>query len=453
MKTDGRHQRIKSHSGASPAPLLSLMPLAAFLIVGFTGTQPLSPMTRHVLTEGSELSRQIVYGAIYLWALSLVLRHWSEQKELLRASLLPLLFILCCFISFLWSQFPFKVIKDTMHLLGMLFVVVVAVPTIRQDSSRFPALIFYVTTAIVTISLMTIYLYPEGSIVSLPNQRWRGVTSHPNSLGLAATLCLASSLIQLPGRRTLQRAILLIPTISSSIICLLASDSKTSLIIAWVIPFVFSLYLLSRLDASSYPKLLLIIHVLFVTSVIFHFAYLFFPDSLEYKKILSSLGRTENLTGRKYLWDMGWRAFGNNPIFGCGFDGLLSAQKQFFQHDLLFAQLHNGYLELLVKTGVIGTVLTSTLLISYIRALFREKSVSPEVFCFILFLFVATLLHNFSESSIFSPNNALFSLFLCSYLVIYPIKGNGLREPSASQNASSLDTPNSGPLQKPLLYL
>ena len=82
-------------------------------------------------------------------------------------------------------------------------------------------------------------------------------------------------------------------------------------------------------------------------------------------------------TSRWFLWDAGFKLFKQNPVFGIGkgnlYDGIIAVTgRENFnsQFDgfvqIAFTDLHNGYLTLLVTTGVIGTLLFLIFLVRYI---------------------------------------------------------------------------------------
>lgn len=82
-------------------------------------------------------------------------------------------------------------------------------------------------------------------------------------------------------------------------------------------------------------------------------------------------------TSRWFLWDAGFKLFMQNPVFGIGkgnlYDGIIAVTgRENFnsQFDgfvqIAFTDLHNGYLTLLVTTGVIGTLLFLIFLVRYI---------------------------------------------------------------------------------------
>lgn len=84
------------------------------------------------------------------------------------------------------------------------------------------------------------------------------------------------------------------------------------------------------------------------------------------------------VTSRWFLWDAGFKVFKHNPIFGIGkgnlYDAIIAVtDRESFNSkydgfvQIAFTDLHNGYLTLLVTTGIIGTVLFIAFLARYIR--------------------------------------------------------------------------------------
>lgn len=86
-------------------------------------------------------------------------------------------------------------------------------------------------------------------------------------------------------------------------------------------------------------------------------------------------------TSRWFLWDAGFTLFKQNPVFGIGkgnlYDGIIAVTgRENFNSQfegfvqIAFTDLHNGYLTLLVTTGVIGTILFVVFLVRYIMMIF-----------------------------------------------------------------------------------
>ncbi len=115
-----------------------------------------------------------------------------------------------------------------------------------------------------------------------------------------------------------------------------------------------------------------------------------------------SIGR-ENYdisSGRITLFSQGIKLFLVNPILGIGRGNLVAYGEKFIDGGLIFSDLHNSYLTILVSYGLLGFI------ILFIFALFLSKSVCKYLFNSV----------HVSNSSVFSK---LFSALVayCAYAV------------------------------------
>ena len=81
------------------------------------------------------------------------------------------------------------------------------------------------------------------------------------------------------------------------------------------------------------------------------------------------------------------------------------------------SHLHNGYVEILVKGGVIGAVLLAFILIKTLIEQLRIDLKYRHYFIFLNTGFIMIMLHNFTESSILKGLNTLSILFV--FIVVF----------------------------------
>ena len=119
------------------------------------------------------------------------------------------------------------------------------------------------------------------------------------------------------------------------------------------------------------------------------------------------------LTGRTQLWESAWDAFQDRPFLGYGYtagaealqrheSNLTNSQPQVSGRQLAGTTLHNGYLQSLLDSGVIGTVFYATVIVLSIIRFVRydtERIFAPEFYATV-FLAVA----NGGESIIYSAS-------------------------------------------------
>jgi exopolysaccharide production protein ExoQ len=137
--------------------------------------------------------------------------------------------------------------------------------------------------------------------------------------------------------------------------------------------------------------------------------------------ILGIFGKDSTLTGRTYLWQQGIIAAGEYPILGIGYQGFwvpgFPEAERLWDYFAISGRsgfhFHNTYIETMVETGVIGTVLLVfillTILFGHMRRLLTVAR-TPES---LLFFGLASLLlvRSFVEIDIMHPYHVGSFLF------------------------------------------
>jgi exopolysaccharide production protein ExoQ len=140
--------------------------------------------------------------------------------------------------------------------------------------------------------------------------------------------------------------------------------------------------------------------------------------------ILGIFGKDSTLTGRTYLWQQGIIAAQQYPVLGMGYQGFWVpgyAEAERLWQDFFITgrsgfHFHNTYIEAMVETGVIGTLLLVsallTILIGHLRRLLTIGR-SPET---LVFFGIAALLliRSFVEIDIMHPYHVGSFLFYFS---------------------------------------
>lgn len=129
--------------------------------------------------------------------------------------------------------------------------------------------------------------------------------------------------------------------------------------------------------------------------------------------VLGVFGKDSTLTGRTYLWQQGMAAAGMSPWFGVGYQGYWvpgfpEAERlwdDFFIASRSGFHFHNTYIETMVETGLLGTLLLVLVLVRTATGHLRSLLVlnrSPEAA--LMFLIVALLIiRSFVEIDVMHP--------------------------------------------------
>jgi O-antigen ligase len=77
-------------------------------------------------------------------------------------------------------------------------------------------------------------------------------------------------------------------------------------------------------------------------------------------KLLEKLGKDSTLTGRTFIWSVGWKIFEWKPILGVGFDAFWDAgtfddvRRIYLALGDTINGFHNAFIEVLVSLGLVG---------------------------------------------------------------------------------------------------
>lgn len=129
--------------------------------------------------------------------------------------------------------------------------------------------------------------------------------------------------------------------------------------------------------------------------------------------ILGIFGKDSTLTGRTYLWQQGIAAAGEAPFFGLGYYGFwvqgFSEAERLWQDFFIASRsgfhFHNTYIEAMVETGLIGTLLLGSILLTTLTGhLKRLLTVNRSPESLVLFGVASLLLvRSFVEVDIMHP--------------------------------------------------
>lgn len=133
--------------------------------------------------------------------------------------------------------------------------------------------------------------------------------------------------------------------------------------------------------------------------------------------ILMLLGRDASLTGRTEIWDFGFRYISAHPLFGGGYDVFFEddlnapAQALWSESDYYNApSFHNGYIQILAETGIIGG---TPFLILLFRNLSKSINNDNNIFNSIIIL---CIIANTAAAILINPNSFFFVfLIYCTF--------------------------------------
>jgi exopolysaccharide production protein ExoQ len=364
----------------------------------------------------AETYRLAVFGSVYVISIWMIYLRRADFYSLMRGHWIYLLFLGYCFSTFLWSAFPIKSITFCGHLLGHYLVAVAGLLMFRGNEVSLIRVYSLFSYVFVPACLVTAFFFPDRNL-HVETNRWMGLTWNPNSLGGAVMIGVwANVSYLLYVEKYLMRLWILLVLIGSFVL-LVGSGSVTSLGLSALIVIgvpLFYWFAKSRNGITATFKMAYSGLIIFGA---LGFFYATQPELFDPNRLLGSVGRDSNLTGRATLWAIADAAIDERPWLGWSFDGLKSLPTKY---QITYNQFHNGYLDLMVRGGrialgfVIFFALTLAIRIINLAPVKQAMAASYGV------LLLVILLHNVSEASFASGPNPLWLLFTFIYIGATP---------------------------------
>jgi exopolysaccharide production protein ExoQ len=362
--------------------------------------------------EGSPLDASFCFVLI-IAGFCVLMKRQVRLSEVVQNNGWLIVFLIYCFISIAWSDFPFVALKRWIKILGhpIMALIVLTEPDFEEALIRLMKRCAYV---VVPVSILWIKYYPElgRSFSPWGGATLSGIAIDKNALG-ADCLILGYFffwyLLQTwrAERSTWRRNELrLIAGFSLGIWWLFSqAHSATSLtcLVIGILTVVF-------VGIRSVNKNFIGMYVL-AAVVLLVVAELAFGIS---GHMSESLGRGSELTGRRPLWTA-LLGMHTNPILGTGFESFWLGErplqlKGIFYH--IVNEAHNGYLETYLTLGVVGVFLLVGLFVATFRKIRLELFQNFEWGRYRLGFVSALVLYNWTEAAFKTLSPLWFVFFL-----------------------------------------
>ena len=361
----------------------------------------------------SNINSQIIYSTLFLVSFfSLVFKRFSFISLIKREKFLAF-FLLWCFASILWSDFPFVSFKRYFQFFTA-FTVGTAALLHSDDVDDNMKYFQYVLASFVIVSLISVFIIPA----ALDEYgTWRGLASTKNGLGQVALVSLIFWFIYFKQSNTHRKKILSIGIIFFSFVLLLGSRSGTSMIGFGIVLMVVVLLQFDKVFhpvgiKKSFSTITIASFLLIIC-----FSLLFDPEI--FNVLPGLIGKDITFTGRIFLWEEILEEVKKHFLLGCGFQGywvvtnenLLALYEQFVW---LPNQAHNGYLDILNEVGLVGLILFILLIVNFSINIPKLNN-----YYYWQWFLLITLVINIQETTIIRPQHPTGVIFMFSYLALF----------------------------------
>lgn len=354
----------------------------------------------------------VVRGAAYLIALAIFLNRLPDNLRTLSRAVPYLALTAFTLLSVAWSSAPLKVIVNFGHGVGMMLVALAAARFFRGRTHNLFLFLSILWAYPIVASLIAGVVLPGRSIDY--DGRWVGILGNANSLGSASMLLIWASAAALYQRvRGVGRVLCWTLQILAWVALLLAvsrtSQAATLIIVATI---GFGAFIHSGAAHIRHIKLAAAIFLVLVFGLAL---LILLPELLTWRGLLTAAGRSTDLSGRIALWESAFKLAEQRPWAGWSFDSNMSVLNQLHRVVSVTGQFHNGYLDLMVRGGIIGIVLTGIFLGQFLIWTLRTLPNDFRTAICYLALFAGILAHNFSEASLVRDSSFLWFALVLAY--------------------------------------
>lgn len=338
--------------------------LCAFLAYVFTdGTliavsTGISDVTNLVLDSGEgDSGRQIFYLGVTILLFLIAARHGlSNVISPFPTSVFVVIF--WCFCSVSWAIIPDISLRRVILATIIIFATITIVSTLgplRVTQLLYRILAFFLVANMLSVVLLPGYaIHSDRELDTALVGAWHGLMPHKNIASAVTALSAIVFGYHAFLTRSWKSAVLLV----LSIIFLLGTRGKTSLGI--VAPCLLAGVMYNHAFRTERQKFLLFASIFLFIAGLAVFAMVFTP------LLARIFDDPTSFTGRVAIWDIVMRYVEEYPMTGAGFGSfwLIGQDSPILRiggdRPWLFgiAHSHNGFLEMLVTTGIPGLVLT-----------------------------------------------------------------------------------------------
>lgn len=253
---------------------------------------------------------------------------------------------------------------------------------ITKYGKRYFTCLFNIYFILIAINFVVLLLFPKGIAVDdyYINNTY-GFLGIDNAFVnyTVPSLAIACIYSAYRGKRFTVRAFAMLIMVSATV---LITWSATGVVV-WFVEMVYILFVYkSHLAKYFHSVSMFLIYAIMQIGIVGmrlqnRFAYI----------IENVLGKTISLTGRTTLWDLSFLLIAHSPIIGYG----LTENKGLLRLHNRYWYAHNGFLEVMLEVGIIGTLVYISLFIFAAIPLYRHRKhsisgiITIAIFSFLIF--------------------------------------------------------------------
>lgn len=393
--------------------IISFLQLILYFIAVFynpSGPQWFDKSNDPVDMTMSNPVNQVYYSFVFILAFISIVPNYKKFLRWINQEKFIFFFLIWCGITVVFAIDPFVSFKRYFQYITTSLVFISFYLNFESEITLIKILkymfsIYVILTILVSLSI------PDALDPSF--KTWRGFHATKNYLGQYAGISIIFFSYLFLKTSDLHGKIHALFFLLLSYIILFEAFSMTNIVI--IFTFTVAFFILNGRKIFE-P---LGISLKFVSLLLFLFALSIFILILLYPSLFQVFfeitGKDPTLTGRTEIWYLVLSQNINDLITGVGFQSFWIQQKLskiiLFQY-WLPNQSHNGYVDIILETGIIGLLL----FIFVVYSTFKKSIMAEENFWVIIIIYVLIL--NFSESTLIRPHHFTNVMFFCAFWTV-----------------------------------
>jgi O-antigen ligase len=431
LVNDGRKTgQTQAQDGEAWVDRLSILVLTIMLLYAIIGIPELNRDAAQLATDYVNPLNRVIWLALLGLASPVAFMRWRQAVALMLASW-PLLLLYAYFaLSVVWALDPDTSMRRLLFTVVQLILSVILLSGIRRAGTLH--LVIAGVCAFGAFADLVSWVVAPG--YAMTDEGLAGLQLQKNQTGLImmyGCLSAATAYFLAPGK--FQRYAIVGATVMMAGL-LVATKSTTSQSIVLMAPVVMPIVLVvARLRK---PVIWAIVSLIPLTILGLLLCYLAWCGITNADPWLPTRGMT--FTGRTDLWSFTLGEIAKRPWFGAGYSSFWAIDPtvqpslksdQWFGVYTIINEAHDGYLDLIATTGIFG-------LIAGLLVVFRTIGIGGQAIArtepaavswetgrmgyptavFHLTMLIGLLVHNFTESNLFSNNSVLAVAFTLTAL-------------------------------------
>ena len=374
--------------------------------------------------ETTDIKNQIVYLFLFFSSLVILSKRFEKIFSFIRSEKYLSLFVLVCLFSALWSDYSLLSIKRSFQLFVIFLVIIEALVNIDPE--------ILLKQLKIVVSLYVFFNlfagFRIGAAIDPIFHTWRGIEVQKNHLAQTSIYCLLSSVVFIRFDKSLKPKIYDALLIFVSVFLIYKARSSTAILVLMMIMFVgFIFQIESIFSKFGFGRSFLALIFLFILG--FTFIFLFFSSEI-FSLIPGYFGKDMTLSGRIPIWEHTWTEIEKKLLLGYGFATYwimghprLEIFAEYFE-GFKVNQAHNGYLEIMLQLGIVGTIFFLFLIATYIYRMFKINNNLA------ILVLVAILTLNYTESALFKVGFGVTTFYFMTAYVAVSVFHFKMREES-----------------------